>query len=85
VNSKVYYRHRKFVIPDEKERCKNQNTKHQKTRTDITEEQKQDLLNGMSERDFMLKYRLSRKTYTKYKKEVVQGKQKPKNNHEGKI
>lgn len=76
VNSKVYYRHRKFVIPDEKERCKNQNVKHQKSRTGLTEEQKQDLLNGMSERDFMLKYRLSRRTYTKYKKKVIQEKEK---------
>lgn len=76
VNSRTYYKHRKFVIPDEKERCKDQNIKRKGDRTGLTEEQKQDLLNKMSERDFMLKYKVSRKTYDKYKKMVKQEQQK---------
>ena len=36
----------------------------------------------MSERDFMLKYRLSRKTYDKYKKMVAHEETKTKNNTE---
>ena len=72
--SKTYYKHRKFIIPDDNERCKSRYDYDKKKlhRTGITDEQKNDILNGMSERDFIIKHEISRKTYQKYKKLLLQ-------------
>lgn len=69
-SEQTYYKHRKHIIPNDDERCKSRYDFDKKTRPGITEEQKQDLLNGISERDFVLKYNASHSTYKKYKKLV---------------
>ena len=70
--SETYYKHRKFIIPDDNERCKSRYDYKKKRQCGITDEQKNDILNGMSERDFIIKHDLSRKTYHKYKKMLLQ-------------
>lgn len=73
VISSTYYEHRKFVIPDANERC-NKKQKRESNKG-FSDEKKTDLLNGMSERDYMLKYRVSSKTYKKHKKKAFADKE----------
>jgi hypothetical protein len=68
----TYYAHRKFVIPDEKERCKSRYDYDKNFKKGLSKEQKEDLLNGMSKKEYMLKYNVSHRTYEKYKKLVTQ-------------
>lgn len=81
----TYYAHRKFVIPDEKERCKSRYDYDKKFKTGLSKEQKEDLLNGMSKKEYMLKYNVSHRTYEKYKKLVTQENTKTEESDEGEL
>ena len=69
----TYYTHRKHIMPDDSERLKNRyNFGKNNRKRGITDEMRKDLLNGMSERDFILKYDFSQRTYEKYRKKVFE-------------
>ena len=72
-NRKTYYIHRKFVIPNDEKRLAHKNECNRDFQTGLSEEQKQDLLNGISEREYCIKYNTTHTTYQKYKKLVAGG------------
>lgn len=81
----TYYAHRKFVIPDEKERCKSRYDYDKNFKKGLSKEQKEDLLNGMSKKEYMLKYNVSHRTYEKYKQLVTQENDKTEESDEGQL
>ena len=67
----TFYTHRKYIIPNDEERLSKRYDYERNTNRGLIDEQRNDLLNGISERDYMLKYGVCSKTYDKYRKIVL--------------